>query len=104
MVPNGLRHFQILQHRQTAEDFAFLGNVPHAEPCDAMRGPMGCIVAEYFDRAEPRWRKPDQTSNRGGLAGTVSTQHRDDLAFPHIDRHAVQDMALAIEAMDIVRL
>ena len=97
-----LRHLQVFQHRQAAENLAALRHVADAEPGDAVRRPARGVLAEDLDRALPRRRQADQAAHGRGLAGAVAAEHGDDLAFVHLERDAMQDVALAVERMDVV--
>jgi hypothetical protein len=53
------------------------------------------------------WMVPDAGRHQAGerlqqrrLAGAVAAEQRDDLAFAHVQRGVVEDMALAVERVD----
>ena len=82
--------------RQAAEK----GRDLDAELRDAVRGPARRLVAEELDAAAARRGQPGEAPHRRRLAGAVAPEHRDDLAFAHVERDAAQDVALAVVGLD----
>src|SRR5207237_3110050 len=91
---------QVLADAEGGEDVAVLGDVAQALARDDVgRQPTDLLVAEAngaggvdvaHDRPDGR-RAPD----------TVAPEQADDLALPDGQAHAVQDMALAIERVQV---
>ena len=99
-----LRHFQIFEHGQVAEYLASFRHVAHAERGNAVRRPARRLASENLDLAHARRRQTHQAAHGGGLAGAIAAEHGDDLAFLHLERHAVKDVALAVEGVDLPRI
>ena len=61
------------------------------------------IVSRPSKRTEPRAlaEDADDRLQRRGLAGAVAAEQRHDLARLHVEAHAVQDVALAVPAVEV---
>src|SRR6202012_3172967 len=90
------RNLEILCDAEVGEDAPSLRHKADAEGCDAKGRPARGLLAEDGDPAGTRRRQAHQASQRGCLAGAVTSQQRGDLAFLSREADAVQDMALAI--------
>ncbi len=65
-------------------------------------GQGGHIVAPEHDFALLRPDDADDAFERGGFAGAVAAQQRHHFTRIDAERYALQDMALAVIAVDIV--
>ena len=61
-------------------------------------------MVQYVHSSLARGSQADQAPQRGGLAGAVAAQKRDDFALPHFEADVVQDVALAVVGMQAFRL
>ena len=67
---------------------------------DVRRRQAGDVAALIFDCAGGQRHQPGQRLQQRRLAGAVAAEQGDDLAFAHVERGVVQDMALAVEGVD----
>ena len=93
----GLHHLQhradIVLHIQPAKNRGLLRQIADAEPRALIHGKAGDVVAVEFDAAAVRLDQTgDHVKNRG-LARPVRTQQADRLPAPHIEAHAIDDLA-----------
>ena len=63
--------------------------------------PRGLLARER-DRAGLRRGDPDQRLEQCRLAGAVAAEQCDDLVLVHVERDVVEDVALAVEGVDLV--
>ena len=99
------RHLQVFFDGQVGEDAAALGHVADAERGDAVGRPVGRRHGRRCARVPSRARRQaHQAAQRRGLAGAVAAEQRDDLAFAHLEADAVQDVALAVEGVQVLGL
>ena len=82
------------------EDLAPLGDVADAEAKEPVGRLAGDDVAVEADRPSAGRREPHDRAERGGLAGAVAAEQRRDLAARHLERHAAEDLALAVEGLE----
>ena len=50
----------------------------------------------------PRMQQSTDRTQRGGFAGAIAADQRDDLAFLDCERDALQGLDLVVEDMDVV--
>ena len=91
---------EVLGDRHAGEQAAPLRHVADAEPRDVRRRHAGDVAALVLDRAGRRRHQPGQRLQQRGLAGAVAAEQRHDLAFAHVERRVVEDVALAVERVD----
>jgi len=94
------RHLQVFLDRQVAEDAPAFGNIADAERGDGVGRPVGRRLAEDAHHALARVGKSYEAAQRRRLAGSIATEERDEFALGHAEADAVEDMALAVEAVD----
>ena len=81
----------MLGHRQAEKDPAVVRDVREAEPRPRGRGDGGEVLAEQPDRAAGGLQQSGNRPQRGGLAGAVGAQKRDDLTAAHGQRQIAHD-------------
>src|SRR6185312_15164248 len=97
-----LRHLEIFKHAKVAENLAPFRNVADADSGDLVRRPARGVLAENLAFSLARRREPDETAHGRRLPRAVTAEHGDDLAFVHFEGDSVQDVALAIERMNVL--
>ena len=97
----GERHPQIFQDGQVAKNLAPFGHIADAERGDPVRWPSRRVGAENFDLAVARRGQPDQAAHRRRLARAVAPEEGDDLALADLDRHTLEDVALAVIGVNV---
>ena len=98
------RHLEIFFDRQIRKDAAAFRNIADAEIGDPVRRPVRGGMAENAHRAVARMGQTDQAAQRRRFAGAVAAEQCDDLALPHLQADAVQDVALAVIGVEAFRL
>ena len=91
------------RRRHAREQTAPLRHVADAQARDIRSGQSGDVAAFIFDFAGGQRHQTRQCLQQRGLAGAVAPQQRDDLAFAHVERRVVENMALAVERIDALR-
>src|SRR5689334_16691906 len=71
---------------------------------DAIGGEPADHRAKQLHHAPARRCQADQAAQGRRLAGAVAPEQGHDLAFMHLQRDAVQDVALAVEAVKVLGL
>ena len=92
---------QVLHDGQQLEDAAILGNVGNAHAGDLVGGRAADRLAFEQHSSLARVDDTHDGLERRALADAVAAQQAHHLAAPHRQRHAVQDMALAVESVDV---
>ena len=93
---------QVLHDGEQLEDAAVLGHVGDAEPGDLVGGHAGDRLAFEQHLALARADEAHDGLERRALADAVAAEQAHHLAPPHRQRHAVQDVALAVEGVDVL--
>ena len=62
------------------------------------------VAAVVADGATARMQIAHDRHDRRGLAGAVAAEQANHLAVAHAERHAVQDVAVAVEGVDMVEI
>jgi hypothetical protein len=60
----------------------------------------GYVDAFELNQPVGRWTYPADAAEQSGFSGTISAEHRDQLAFADLKRHIMEDVARAIEGID----
>jgi len=101
----GAREYsQVLAHRQAFEDAALLRHETEAELRDRIRRQRADVSAFVADGAAARVQITHHRHDRCGLAGAVASKQADDLAVADRERHAMQDVAIAVIGIDLVEI
>ena len=95
------RQHQVLFAGQAREDAALFRAVAQPQACDAVRGQADGLGAVDLDRALAAADQAHDGAQRAGAPGAVAAQQRDDLAFVHVQVHAVQHVRLAVPAVQV---
>ena len=91
---------QVLLDRQRGEDLAVLGHVANAGMSDLVGAQPGDALPLEHDLAN--WLdQPHDGLARGGAAHAVPAEQAYDLAGLHLEVHALEDVALAVEGVKI---
>jgi hypothetical protein len=93
---------QILQHREVGEHAPLLGNPRDPAPGDLVGAERGHVVAAQAHAALPGPRDPHDRAERRGLAGAVAADEGDHLALADRQRHALQNVRLAVVGVDLL--
>jgi hypothetical protein len=90
------RGFEILGDGQAAEEARVLGHEAEARAAGFEGLAALDLDAVEADGAGARAHQAHDARERGGLAGAVAAEERDDLAARDLERKAEQDLALAV--------
>ena len=90
------RQQQVLAHAEAGEDGALLGADRHAEARDAVGREADRLAAGEDDRAAPLADDAHDRLEGRRLAGAVAAEQGDDLARPHLEIDAVEDVRFAV--------
>ena len=92
---------KVFLHRQQLENAAVLRHQAQAEFGNGMRRQAlnGLAAKTYAPLCE--WHHADYDFQRGGLAGAIAPQQRDQFAVVDLQGHALQHMALAVVRMAV---
>ena len=93
---------QVLHHSEQLEDAPVLRHVTDAEAGELVRRHACDGLALEQDFALARIDQPHDGLERGALADAVAAQQPDHLAGTDLQRDAVQDVALAVEGVDVL--
>ena len=104
LPPAAREHGQVLPHREARKDAALLRHEAEAEPRDGVGRQRGDVAVAVADAAGPRLQIAHDGEDGRGLAGAVAAEQADDLALPHGQRDAVQDVAVAVVGVDVLEL
>src|SRR5881394_188919 len=97
-------HLEVLPDGHRPEQAAVLGHDRHPLLDPVAGRARGHVLAAELDRS-PAWRDdPEDRLQRGGLSGRVSAEQTDELALPHLERDALQDVDLAVVGVDSLQL
>jgi hypothetical protein len=91
---------QVLLDRQRGEDLAVLGDVADAGVGDLVGAQPGDALPLEQDLADGL-DQPHDGLARGGAAHAVPAEQAHDLTGPHLEVHALQDVALAVEGVEV---
>jgi hypothetical protein len=95
---------EVLGDRQAEEDPAVVRDVRETTPCPRGRGHPREVGAVQPDRAAGRLQQSRYRPQRGGLAGAVGTEERDDLAAADGQRQVAHDRRTVIGHGQLVEL
>ncbi len=104
MAAGAREHGEVLSHGQAGKDAALLRHEAEPKASDAIGRQRADIAIAKLDPAGPRLEIAHDGENGRGLAGAVAAEEAHHLFFPHGQRDAVQDVAVAVEGMDVVEL
>ena len=93
---------EVVGDRHAGEQAPALRHVTDAAPRDRRGGKPRDLLAGEPDRAGLGRRDADQRFQQRGFARAVAAEQRDDLVFRHVERDRVEDVALAVEGVDLV--
>ena len=94
---------QVVSHRHTGKQTAPLRHIADPQACNIRGRQTGDVAPGKFDLARRGLEQTGQRLQQRGLAGAVATQQRHDLAFAHVKRRIVQDVAFAIKRIDALK-
>src|SRR5690606_1196640 len=102
----GLNHVQVLHPRQRSKQATALRHQSDLTPSNLMRGKAPYLLAfpQHGAGTYLRLVKVHDGADERCLAHAIAPKQCNDLARLHIERNAVEDMSLAIEAMKILYL
>ena len=93
-------HHEVLEHRHAREDATALRNLHETAPDELVgahtAGAVGDLLAGEADLAAANRHDSRDAHQRGGLAGAVAADQRDDLALADLERHLVQHLDRAV--------
>jgi hypothetical protein len=92
---------QVFHHRKQAEDTAVFRHIGDAAPRELMRRQSGDGMAFEHDRAVARPHQAHDGLQRRRLANAVPPKQANHFAGADLDRHAMQDVTLAVIGMDV---
>ena len=92
---------QVLRHRHAGEQPAALRHVADAATRHVGRREAGDVLPLEDDAAGGGGNEAGDGLEQGGFAGTVAAEQGDDLALAHVERGVVEDVALAVEGVDL---
>ena len=95
---------EILRDAHAGEQPAALRHVADAEPRDLRGAQARDLRAAELDRAGGGRGDADQRFEQRRLAGAVAAEQRDDLVRFQVEGDIVEDVALAVEGVDVVDL
>ena len=93
---------QIVGDRHPGEQTSALRYVSDASAGDLGRGEARRILAGDPDRARSGWSDADHRLQQRRLAGAVAAKQCHDFVLAHVERDGVEDVALAIEGVDLI--
>ena len=96
------RHLQVLQHRERGKDPPTLRDEAHPHLDGAKRRQAGHVAALEDHPPLARRGESDESADEGGLSHAVAPEDGHHLALRHAERHAVQHVALAVVAVDLL--
>ena len=94
---------QVLPHRQRRKHLAVLRHVADAGPGHEIGTQAGDVAAAIAHRAHRIDQAHDRLARRRA-PDPVAAEQRDDLAFTHREIDALQDVALAVERVQVADL
>src|SRR5207302_1526835 len=94
---------EVLEHAQGAEDAPVLGHVREPEARQPVGGRAGDVAPVEDDRAPGRAEEAHDRLEGRTLPDPVPAEHAHHLARPHFDGDAVEDVALAVERVQLPR-
>src|SRR5438132_8154697 len=93
---------EVLHHGEQPEDPPILGDPGDAEAGDVVgREPREVTTVEHH-AAVGGTDQPHDGLEGGALADTITPEQADDFARTHLERHAVQDVRLAVVRVDVL--
>ena len=95
---------QVLAHRQSLHDAAFLRHIGQSAREAGMRRRLQYLLALEHDRAFAAIEQPHHRFQRRGLAGAVAADQADDLALAHLQADVLQDMARSVPGIELADL
>src|SRR5262245_28744677 len=87
---------QVLHHGQKPEDAPVFGHVGDADAGKLVRGQTRDQPPLIEDAPGAGTDEPHDGLERGALANAIASNQRDHLAATHLERDAIEDMALAV--------
>src|SRR5262249_38719441 len=91
---------QVLPHRQRGEDLAILRHVADAGVGNLIGAQPGDALALEQDLADGLDEPHDRLA-RGRTADAVPAEQAHDLAGLHLEVHALEDVTLAVEGVEV---
>ena len=101
-LPVRARHSEILEHRERREDAPALRDEAHPHLDRAERRQAHHVPPLEEHPALARRRESDETADKSRLPHAVAPQDRYHFTPRHCERHALQDVAVAVVAMDVL--
>src|SRR5437762_2324423 len=93
---------KIFQYREQAEDPSVLGDVPDPDPRESIRREARDAPTVEHDAPRRRTNDAHDRLERRRLADAVAAEEPDHLARADLERHAVQDVRLAVIRFDAI--
>jgi hypothetical protein len=103
VAPEECAHHEILADAEAIEDPAALGHVADTATDDVVGRGAGEHAILEVDRALAGDQQSGDRLERGGLAGAVVAEQRDDLAAAHLQRDPLQGADLAVVDVEAVK-
>src|SRR4029077_11725816 len=97
-------HVEVLAHSHTGEEPSAFRGVGYAEPRDFLGPHVVDRLSTKADLAARRAVEATDGAQRRGLAGTVASDERDDLALIDGERHSAQRAHPAVVHVDVDQL
>ena len=93
---------KILFCRKTGKDAALLRAIANAKASDAMRRPVDHLASVHHDGAAAPSHQAKDGLQRRCAPRTVAAEQCDEFSPVHGEVHAVQDVRLAIEGVQVL--
>src|SRR5579864_2465448 len=93
------RQQKILLRAEAGKNPTLFRTVAHAQPGNSVCWPGNDFAPIDHDRTGALLHQPENRLQRGGAAGAVASQKRNQLAAVYREVHAVQDVRLAVKSM-----
>ena len=100
----GHRHAQVVQHGETGEDAASLGDVGQAELADAVGREPRDVVAVEVHRAGAAGHEARDGAGERALPRPVRAQHREHRSRLDRDRHAEERLRRSVADIEVAHL
>ena len=93
---------EVLLHAEVRKDAALLRHVGNPTLSDRVRGEAGQLEAVEGDVSAARRHDAHDAAKGGGLAGAVAADEGHHLAGLYGQRHALEDMRLAVVGVQVL--
>ena len=93
---------EVLEHREVRQHATLLWNPRDPATRDLVSPERRDVLAAHAHMTPARSRDAHDRAQRRRLAGAVASDERDHLAFGGRQRHALENMGLAVVGMDVL--